>query len=278
MKWTPESAKVPNVPAIDPSDRPADELLRLDGKVAVVTGAAHGIGRAIATRLAEAGAATMVTDLDQKLTLEVAAEIGEQTGSRVIGAKLDVADPAGPEAIAAQAADELGGLDIWVNNAGIFPAEALDPMTSTAADFERVLAINLTGSYMGLQAAGKRMTNGGVVLNIASTAAYRGAGPYSASKWALRGMTKGAAAALGPQGIRVVGIAPTLIETPGIDALRDTAGEETQRLLKSFEETLPLGRVGVPDDVARVALFLVSDAAAFVTGSIVPVDGGELAP
>jgi NAD(P)-dependent dehydrogenase (short-subunit alcohol dehydrogenase family) len=153
-------------------------------------------------------------------------------------------------------------------------------MAASAADFERILAVNLTGSYMGLQAATKRMTGagGGVILNIASTAAYRGAGPYSASKWALRGMTKGAAAALGQHGIRVVAIAPTLIETPGIDALRETAGEEVQRLLKTLADTLPLGRVGVPDDIARVALFLVSDAAAFVTGVTVPVDGGELAP
>jgi NAD(P)-dependent dehydrogenase (short-subunit alcohol dehydrogenase family) len=265
---------------IDPGEQPVDRLLRLDGKVAVVTGAARGIGRAIAARLAEAGAATMVTDLDEGLAREVAAEIGERTGSRTLAARLDVADPAGPEAVAALAADELGGLDIWVNNAGIFPAEALDPMTASAADFERVLAVNLTGSYMGLQAAGRRMTDagGGVILNIASTAAYRGAGPYSASKWALRGMTKGAAAALGPHGIRVVAIAPTLIETPGIDTLRETAGEETQRLLKTLADTLPLGRVGQPDDIARVALFLVSDAAAFVTGVTVPVDGGELAP
>jgi len=268
------------MPAIDPSDQPLDRLLRLDGRVAVVTGGARGIGKAIANRLAEAGAATLIADLDAEPAREAAAEIGERTGARTLGTGLDVADPAGPEAVAAQAVEELGGLDIWVNNAGIFPAEALDPMTATAADFERILAVNLTGSYMGLQAAGERMagSGGGVVLNISSTAAYRGAGPYSASKWALRGMTKGAAAALGPRGVRVVGIAPTLIETPGIDALRDTAGEETQRLLKSFEETLPLGRVGVPDDVARVALFLISDAAAFVTGVTVPVDGGELAP
>lgn len=268
------------MPVIDPGDRPVDRLLRLDGKVAVVTGAARGIGRAIAARLAEAGAATMIADLDAELAREVAVEIGEQTGSRTLGARLDVADPAGPEAVAAQAADELGGLDIWVNNAGIFPAEALDPMTASAADFERVLAVNLTGSYMGLQAAAKRMTGagGGVVLNMASTAAYRGAGPYSASKWAVRGMTKGAAAALGPSGIRVVAIAPTLIETPGVGALRKSAGEGVQQQLKTLADTLPLGRVGQVDDVARVALFLVSDAAAFVTGVTVPVDGGELAP
>ncbi len=266
--------------ATDPSDSPVERLLRLDGKVAVVTGAAKGIGRAIATRLVEAGAATVVADLDADLAQQVAEEIGSLTGGRALAAALDVGDPAGPESIAALAVEELGGLDIWVNNAGIFPAEALDPMAASAADFDRVLRINLTGSYMGLQAAGARMieAGGGVILNLASTAAYRGAGPYSASKWAVRGMTKGAAAALGPQGIRVVAIAPTVIETPGIDTLRDSAGEPVQELLENLTESLPLGRVGQPDDVARVALFLVSDAAAFVTGVTVPVDGGELAP
>jgi NAD(P)-dependent dehydrogenase (short-subunit alcohol dehydrogenase family) len=117
------------------------------------------------------------------------------------------------------------------------------------------------------------MRDGGVIVNIDSTAGFEGAGAYSASKWAVRGMTKGLAPVFGPRGIRVVAIAPTLIETPGIETLRDSAAGE---LLDSFVEKIPLGRIGVPDDIAKVALFLVSDAAAFITGVTVPVDGGAL--
>ena len=245
------------------------ELLKLDGKVAVVTGAARGIGKAIAERLAEAGAAVIVTDVDEELVDAVCRDLH---GDHQLAARLDVGDPAGVNAVAERAVHDLGGLDIWVNNAGIYPVTALDPTETGMAEFERVLHVNLTGSYLGIQAAAHHMRPGGVILNIVSTAAYEGAGAYSASKWALRGLTKGLAPVFGPKGIRVVAIAPTLIETPGIDTLRESAGE----LLEGFEEKIPLGRVGVPDDVAMVALFLVSDAAGFVTGTTIPVDGGAL--
>jgi NAD(P)-dependent dehydrogenase (short-subunit alcohol dehydrogenase family) len=114
----------------------------------------------------------------------------------------------------------------------------------------------------------------GVIVNVASTGAYRGAGAYAASKWAVRGMTKGLAARVGPLGIRVVAVAPTAVETPGIEAVRrGGAGHAVDALLRK----LPLGRAGTADDVARVVIFLASDAASFVTGVTVPVDGGELA-
>lgn len=249
--------------------RSYSELLRLEGKVAVVTGAARGIGQAIAERLAEAGAAVLVTDVDETLVARVCHDL---EGDHHLAARLDVGDPAQVNAVAERAVHDLGGLDIWVNNAGIYPASALDPTETGMAEFERVLHVNLTGSYLGIQAAAHHMRDGGVILNIVSTAAYEGAGAYSASKWALRGMTKGLAPIFGARGIRVVAIAPTLIETPGIETLRESAGD----VLEGFEQKIPLGRVGVPDDVAKVALFLVSDAAAFVTGTTIPVDGGAL--
>lgn len=253
------------------SATPVQELLRLDGKVAVVTGAAKGIGRAIAERLAEAGAAVIVTDVDADALTEM---VHGLHGEHCLSMELDVGDPAGVNAVAERAVHDLGGLDIWVNNAGIYPATALDPTETGMAEFERVMHVNLTGTYLGIQACAHFMRDGGVILNIDSTAGFEGAGAYSASKWAVRGMTKGLAPVFGPRGIRVVAIAPTLIETPGIDALRESPAGE---MLESFVEKIPLGRIGVPDDIAKTALFLVSDAASFITGTTVPVDGGALA-
>lgn len=228
----------------------------------------------MAERFAEAGATVLVTDIDEPLADQVCADL---PGEHHLAMALDVGDPAQINAVAERALHDLGGLDIWVNNAGIYPASALDPTETGMAEFERVMHINLTGTYLGIQACAHLMRDGGVILNIDSTAGFEGAGAYSASKWAVRGMTKGLAPVFGPRRIRVVAIAPTLIETPGIDTLRESGGEETRELLASFEEKIPLGRVGVPDDVAKVALFLVSDAAGFLTGITIPVDGGALA-
>ena len=248
----------------------SEDLLRLHGKVAVVTGAAKGIGKAIAERFAEAGAAVLVTDIDIHTLDETVHELGESC----LSMGLDVGDPAQVNAVAERAVHDLGGLDIWVNNAGIYPASALDPTETSMSEFERVMHVNLTGTYLGVQACAHFMRDGGVILNIDSTAGFEGAGAYSASKWAVRGMTKGLAPVFGPRGIRVVAIAPTLIETPGIDELRESPAGE---MLEHFVDQIPLGRVGVPDDIAKVALFLASDAAGFITGVTVPVDGGALA-
>jgi NAD(P)-dependent dehydrogenase (short-subunit alcohol dehydrogenase family) len=253
---------------------PIADLLRLDGKVAVVTGAARGIGRSIAERLSEAGASVIVTDVDVEALSET---IHALHGEHCLSMELDVGDPAAVNAVAERAVHDLGGLDIWVNNAGIYPASALDPTETGMAEFERVMHVNLTGTYLGVQASAHHMRDGGVILNIDSTAGFEGAGAYSASKWAVRGMTKGLAPVFGPRGIRVVAIAPTLIETPGIVALRDSGDDGTRDMLEHFADQIPLGRVGVPDDIARTALFLVSDAASFITCITVPVDGGALA-
>jgi NAD(P)-dependent dehydrogenase (short-subunit alcohol dehydrogenase family) len=249
---------------------PLPDLLRLDGKVAVVTGAAKGIGQAIAARLAEGGAAVLATDVD----LDALDATIHGLGESCLAMPLDVGEPSQVNAVAERAVHDLGGLDIWVNNAGIYPASAMDPTETSMSEFERVMHVNLTGTYLGIQACAHFMNDGGVILNIDSTAGFEGAGAYSASKWAVRGLTKGLAPIFGARGIRVVAIAPTLIETPGIEQLRESPAGD---LLADYVEQIPLGRIGIPDDIAKVALFLVSDAAGFITGVTVPVDGGALA-
>jgi NAD(P)-dependent dehydrogenase (short-subunit alcohol dehydrogenase family) len=264
--------------APDHSALPFEELLTLRARRAVITGAARGIGLAIARRFAQAGASLLLTDADERgLEGAAAAVRAERSPAALLTAAHDVRDADAAERIADRAVSELGGLDIWVNNAGVFPA--LDPVDVDPDDFDQVLAINLRGTQLGIRAAVRRMRaagSGGVILNLASTAAFRGHGPYSASKWAVRGLTKGLAPVVGPEGIRVLAIAPTVTETAGMAELRDAGGPEMRERIDGVTGRFPLGRSGAPDDIARVALFAVSDAAAFMTGVTIVVDGGSL--
>jgi NAD(P)-dependent dehydrogenase (short-subunit alcohol dehydrogenase family) len=249
------------------------ELLRLDGRCAVVTGAARGLGRAIADRLAEAGASVVLGDLDGPAASAAAEEIASAWDVPSVGVEVDVTDATAVEALGAAAVELAGHLDVWVNNAGIFPPA--HPVTADSETVERILSVNVIGTHLGCQVATGLMGDAGVIVNVASTAAFRGAGAYSASKWAVRGMTQGLAARLGPQGIRVVGVAPTAVETPGLAEVR--ANGHMQRLHEALIERLPLRRAADADDIARAVLFLSSDAAAMITGVVLPVDGGELA-
>jgi NAD(P)-dependent dehydrogenase (short-subunit alcohol dehydrogenase family) len=266
------------VPVPDLTDVPLAALVSLEGKTAVVTGAARGIGQAIARRLAEAGAKVLVADVDGGAAVQTAKELAA-AGATATGRGLDVTSGDDIAATADAALTEHGSLDVWVNNAGIYPATPLFDMTDD--DWDHVLDINLRGAFIGSREAARRMVaagSGGVIVNIASVAGYRGRkalAHYSSSKHGLRGLTRSLAVELGPHGIRALGIAPTMVITPGTDAVAAQPRSADMQPLDVYSH-LPLGRLGVPDDVARVVLFCASDLATYMTGSTLAVDAGQM--
>lgn len=255
----------------DVSEKSIAELISLKGRNAVVTGGARGIGLAICKRLAEAGANIVVGDVREDIGKEAAEHIAQQWGVKALFCVADVSDGASIAQLADKTVQELGGINIWVNNAGIYPFSPVVEMSDE--QWDRVLNINLRGTFIGAREAAKRMIvaqKGGVIINLASTAGYQGGASiahYVASKHGVRGLTKSLAIELGPHNIRVLALAPTLISTPGISE---------SGLVSSAFESQPLGRVGVPDDVGRVALFCASDLSMLMTGSTIAVDAGAL--
>jgi NAD(P)-dependent dehydrogenase (short-subunit alcohol dehydrogenase family) len=266
----------------DVSDRSIADLISLQGRVAVVTGGARGTGLGIVRRLAEAGAAVVIGDGDEQAARE-AAETLPPAGGEILGMKLDVDDEPSVTGFAERVVGELGRVDLWVNNAGIYPGAPVLDMT--AAQWDQVVDFNLKGVFLGAREAARRMVSaghGGVIVNIASTASFRSSGSgvahYVSSKFGVRGLTKALAVELGPSGIRVLGVAPTFTETPGTRERRPDLDDSAYRaFIEKVGATKPLGRVGVPDDVARVVLFCASDLSAFMTGSTLAVDAGDLA-
>jgi NAD(P)-dependent dehydrogenase (short-subunit alcohol dehydrogenase family) len=272
------------LPIADVSHLGLAQLLSLEGRVAVVTGGAAGIGAAIASRLAEGGASVLIGDkgIFDKAE-ESAARLAEQSGRRVVGTTLDVTDESSVNECADLAMAEFGRLDIWVNNAGTYPMQPLLEMT--AQDWDNVINVNLRGAFLGSQAAAKRMIeagNGGVIINLASTGSFKASSPgvvhYISAKHGVAGLTKSLAIDLGPHNIRVLAVAPTVIRgTPGNDAAR--AARSARGLggdVDAHSARLPLGRTGVADDVGRVAYFCATDLSMFMTGAILPVDAGDL--
>lgn len=257
------------------------DLISLKGRCAVVTGGAQGLGKAMARRLAEAGASVLIGDLRIEQAQVAAAELSERYGGKVIATRLDVTDTQSIEAAAELASSALGAIDIWVNNAGLYPNVGLLEMTDETWD--QVMAVNLRGVFASCRAAARRMIDaghGGVLINVVSTAGFTGVAPgvsaYVASKHGVRGLVRQLAIELAPHDIRVLGVAPTFCETEGNMA---ALAELPERVRSEISATLTskLGRVGVPDDIARVVLFAASDLSVFMTGSTILADAGEIA-
>lgn len=253
---------------------PLPELLSLNGQTAVVTGGAGRIGWAIAKRLHEAGARVIIGDVDGNAAEAVAKEMGPK-GTAVIGLALDVSDTLSIRSVIDETIRQFGRLDIWVNNAAARQEQTI--LETTDEDLDAVLDVNLRGVFISSREAAKHMTKaeGGVIINITSVAAYKAGNgdqpaTYITSKNGLIGLTKSLAVELGPRGIRSVAIAPTFTQTT-------EEIEQTDAPSAAYAAELPLRRVGDPDDVARVVVFAASDLAAFVSGSTIAVDGGDLA-
>ena len=262
---------------------PVSSLMSLEGKVAIVTGAAAGIGEAIAARFAEAGAHVVVADVDSN-GAQRTVEAVTRAGGSAKAYRVDVHDLEDVRSLVVRTGRELGHLDILVNNAGIFPfSPALEVTPET---WDRVQAINLRGSFFLAQAAAQAMVRGGrggSIINIASVDALHPTGNlvhYDASKGGLVAMTRSLALEVARHGIRVNAIAPGSIDTPGARsatmAVTKGTGVDLAELAKMFLARIPMGRMGAPDEIARVALFLASRASEYVTGSLVVVDGGYL--
>lgn len=263
------------------------ELIDLSDRVAVVTGGGAGIGQAIAQRLAEAGARVVIADIRESVD---AVAMIRSTGGKASAVVLDVTDAEHTARVVDQVVDEHGRLDIWVNNAGIYPLEKLSDLEPDR--WRGVMSVNLDGAFFGAREAARVMTAAGrgVILNIVSTSAFRvssdGVSHYASSKWALRGLTQALARELGPHGVRALGVAPVFTGTEeALGALMDrdepdrvtALARARQVVSERYESRVPLRRIATADDIARVALFAVSDLAGFVTGTVLPVDGGFLA-
>jgi len=247
----------------------------LAGRRALVTGASRGIGRALAEALAGAGASVAVTARSEAAVAETIASISA-TGGTAHAFALDVTDVAQCRAVIDAAADRLGGLDILVNNAGTEEVRASLDVEETLWD--KILDTNLKGAFFCAQAAARRMRDAGrpgVILNLCSLTSEVGiptAVPYGSSKSGLLGMTRALAAEWAPLGIRVNAIIPGYIRTAMTDAFFADPEWQSTMLAK-----IPLGRFGALDDLKGIAIFLASDASAYITGQAFTVDGGYLA-
>jgi NAD(P)-dependent dehydrogenase (short-subunit alcohol dehydrogenase family) len=245
--------------------------MRFADKVAVVTGAAQGIGEAYARALAAEGAAVVVADLNETAGEKVAAAINE-TGGRALFVRTDVSSSESAQAMAARTVEEFGGIDLLVNNAAIYGDMQFDLLLSVDWDYYRkFMSVNMDGALVMTRACYALMQarGGGAIVNQSSTAAYLYSGFYGLAKVAINGLTQQLAHELGGMNIRVNAIAPGPTDT---EATRTQAGDAAKELVKG----LALKRMGQPEDMVGACLFLLSDEAAWVTGQILAVDGGQV--
>jgi NAD(P)-dependent dehydrogenase (short-subunit alcohol dehydrogenase family) len=247
---------------------------RLDDRVALVTGAASGIGQATAWRLAAEGAAVVLTDVAVEAG-EAVAEALRDSEAQAVFVRHDVASEADWEIVCAAAAEQFGGIDILVNNAGMGDLESIEE--TTLKDWQRTIDVDQTGVFLGMRTSAPYLKSSGhaSVINISSifgTSGGFGTSPaYHAAKGAVRTLTKNAALHWAPEGIRVNSIHPGFIDTPILDSARGTPFWNT------MTELTPMGRLGRPDEIAAGVAYLASDDASFVTGLELYIDGGYLA-
>jgi 3-oxoacyl-[acyl-carrier protein] reductase len=247
----------------------------LTGKVAVVTGAARGIGSATAHRLAADGAIVAVVDLDENSIRETVGSI-TAAGGRALGVACDVADEASVSEAAQRVVAEAGSIDVLVNNAGVLRDNLLFKMS--LSDWDTVMGVHLRGSFLWARAAQASMVERrwGKIVNLSSTSALgsRGQANYSAAKAGLQGLTKTLAIELGPFNINVNAIAPGFIATDMTRATAERIGVDFDAMIAASEKEIPLRRVGRPDDVAGLVSVLCSDDTSYVTGQTIYVSGG----
>jgi 3alpha(or 20beta)-hydroxysteroid dehydrogenase len=244
----------------------------LDGKVAIITGAARGQGGAAAEKFVAEGARVVITDILDELGEKLADSLGDAAYYR----HLDVSDEGDWTAVVAEAVETFGKVDVLVNNAGLLHFSALED--TPLADYMRVININQVGCFLGMRAVTKPMlaAGGGSIVNISSVEGLAGMPylvAYTATKFAIRGMTKVAALELGPRGIRVNSVHPGMIDT---DMVRDAMGGHEVDTTPAAKR-LALRRAGEPSEIAEVVSFLASDRASYVTGAEIAADGGSTA-
>lgn len=247
-----------------------DSPFTLEGKVALVTGGGQGIGRTLSLALAHAGADVAIADILLPPAQEAAAEV-QATGRKALAIEADVSQAESVRKMVAACTDQLGRLDILVNNAGIFPIAIVAYMSE--ADWDRVMNINLKGVFLCSQAAlaPLRQSGSGRIINLASVSGLVGAvgmAAYAASKAGVIGFTKSLAREVAPSAITVNAIAPGIILT---EQARHNFPPSS---LETYTAQVPLGRLGTPDDLSAMVVFLASDASAYITGQVYAIDGG----
>jgi len=249
--------------------------MRLENKIAIVTGAAHGIGRGIALRFAREGAQVAVLDLDKDACQQVVDEI-KANGGEAIAVQADVTDVAQVEAAVSQVKDAFGVCNVLVNNAAVMPAGRIHE--TGLDDFDRCLAVNVRGAYLMCRAVIPDMivSGQGSIIHMSSVTGLRGLpgiAAYSATKGALIALTRAMSTDYAREGIRVNCVSPGTIDSPMLHNFV-AAQSDPDDIRRQFDEMHPIGRVGKIDEVASVFVFLASDEAGFVTGSNYTVDGG----